>query len=173
MIQTIQHSAELKSIATNNAAANKIGFWSAILSIVFAAGYDIAQLFSWLKFVTFPADQFWLFLPSLFLAPAFLIVIISLHITAGQREKIWTAIGVAFAIIYCAFATMNYFIQLTVVVPALARGEINETNLLVFKQGSFMFAIDCLGYFLHEPLHVICRIRLPRKPTKVYMCGCW
>ncbi len=126
---------------------SKIGFWSAILSIVFAAGYDIAQLLSWFKVIDYPKDQFWLFLPSLFLAPAFLITIICLHYCVEKEMKIWTAIGVAFAIIYSSFATLNYFVELTVVIPPLVKGEINETNMLVFKPGSFMFAIDCLGYF--------------------------
>lgn len=124
-----------------------IGFRAAIISFIFAAGYDIAQLLTWLHVLQHPHELFWLFLPSLFLAPAFLIVITCLHFTASDQEKIWTAIGLCFSVVYCAFATTNYFTQLTVVVPALVNGEINETYPLAFKQGSFMFAIDCLGYF--------------------------
>jgi len=97
--------------------------------------------------MAYPKDQFWLFLPSLFLAPAFLITMISLHYSSQKEAKIWTAIGVAFAVIYCSFATLNYFVQLTVVIPPLVKGKIDETNMLAFKPGSFMFGIDCLGYF--------------------------
>ncbi|MFI5140429.1 MAG: hypothetical protein ACHQIM_21595 [Sphingobacteriales bacterium] len=124
-----------------------VGFWSAILAFIFALGYDIAQLFSWLNILHHPHEMFWLFFPSLFLAPSFLIVIVCLHYIAAEQKKVWTMIGLCFAIVYCAFATMNYFIQLTVVVPAVLKGEINESHVLFFKQGSFMFAIDCLGYF--------------------------
>ncbi|MDB4905133.1 MAG: hypothetical protein JWQ63_4414 [Mucilaginibacter sp.] len=131
----------------NNISINKIGFWSAVFAFIFAAGYDIAQLLSWTHFLQHPHELFWVFLPSLFLAPAFLIVMISLHFMASDQERIWTAIGLCFAVIYCAFATMNYFTQLTVMVPALLKGEINESHVLAFKQGTFMFAIDCLGYF--------------------------
>jgi hypothetical protein len=132
---------------TTKTKHDQIGFWAAIAAMIFAIGYSVAQLLSWLQILQHPHELFWLFLPSLFLAPAFLIVMICLHFTVPEQGKIWTAIGLSFATIYCAFATMNYFAQLTVVVPALVKGEINETHVLAFKQGTFMFAIDCLGYF--------------------------
>jgi len=126
---------------------NRTGFWSAILSLTFAIGYAVAQLLSWINILQHPHELFWLFLPSLFLAPAFLVLMICLHYTVADHAKIWTAIAISFGVIYCAFATVNYFTQLTVVVPALEKGEISESYPLIFKQGAFMFAIDCLGYF--------------------------
>ena len=124
-----------------------IGFWSAALSCLFAIGYSIPQLLSSFQILQHPHDLFWLFLPSLFLAPAFLVTTISLHYTASEEYRIYTAIGIAFAIVYCSFATLVYFTQLTVVIPPLLRGEIDKTHVLAFKSRSFLMAIDCIGYF--------------------------
>jgi hypothetical protein len=100
-----------------------LGYWSSIASLVFAWGYSAAQLLSWLKVISYPHDLFWLFLPSLFLAPSFLVAIICLYHKVQEELKIWSAIGVAFAIIYCAFATLTYFTQLGSVVPGIIRGK--------------------------------------------------
>lgn len=123
------------------------GFWAAILSALLGMGYCIAQLLAWLNILPHPHELFWVFLPSLFLAPAFLITMVCLHYTAPVGMRMWTTLGVAFGVIYCTFATLNYFVQLTVVAPALTRGKIDESYVLIFKQGSFLFAMDCLGYF--------------------------
>lgn len=124
-----------------------MGFWAAISSAIFGLGYCIAQLLSWVNILPHPHELFWVFLPSLFLAPAFLITMVCLHYEAPAAGRIWTALGLTFSVIYCTFATLNYFTQLTVVVPAQIRGTIDESYVLIFKQGSFLFAMDCLGYF--------------------------
>lgn len=126
---------------------NLTGFWCAILSLILALCYCMAQLLSWLNMLRHPHELFWVFLPSLFLAPAYLMTMLCLHYAAPAERRLWTAMGAAFGIIYCAFATLNYFSQLTVVVPALLQGSIDESYVLIFKQGSFPFAMDCLGYF--------------------------
>jgi hypothetical protein len=124
-----------------------IGFRSAILSLVFAAGYSIPQILSALKLIPHPQDLFWLFLPSLFLAPAFLLTVICLHYSVTPSLKIWTAIASSFAILYCMAVTIVYFTQLTVVLPAQLKGEINQAHVLIFEPRTFLMAVDCLGYF--------------------------
>ena len=131
----------------NNLTINKIGFWSAALAVIFGFGYCIPQILSELKVLPHPQDLFWLFLPSLFLAPVFLIAMISLHYTADTGLKIWTSIGVAFAILYCADVSIVYFTQLSVVVPAQLQGQVNEKRVLLFDIKTFLMAVDCLGYF--------------------------
>jgi hypothetical protein len=126
---------------------NTIGYWSSVLALVFAIGYCIPQLLSSFNVLSHPSDLFWLFLPSLFLAPSFLVAVICLHYSIPPDERIWTTIGIAFAIVYCAFATLVYFTQLTVVIPDLLNSKIDETHVLAFKSRSFLMAVDCLGYF--------------------------
>ncbi|PWT77599.1 MAG: hypothetical protein C5B59_03770 [Bacteroidetes bacterium] len=126
---------------------HRVGQWSAMLSFIFALAYSVPQIFSELKWIPHPQDLFWLFAPSLLLAPAFMVTMICLHYGANEDEKIWTAIGVAFAILYCADVTLVYFSQLSVVLPRLIRSEINEDYVLAFRAKTFLMAIDCLGYF--------------------------
>src|SRR6478672_5958359 len=111
-----------------------IGAWSSMLALLFGFGYSIPQILSSAKLIPHPQDLFWLFLPSLLLAPAFLIVMICLHYTADASLKIWTAIGAAFGILYCANVTLVYFTQLTVVLPAQLNGGINEKQVLLFDR---------------------------------------
>jgi hypothetical protein len=131
----------------NRSPVNKTGFWSATLSVLFAMGYSVPQILSEIKIIPHPQYLFWLFLPSLFLAPAFLITMICLHYSADKNLQVWTAIGAAFALLYCADVSMVYFTQLTVVVPAQLKGQINEKEVLLFDRKTFLMAVDCLGYF--------------------------
>jgi len=125
----------------------RIGAWSSLLSLLFALGYCIPQILSEAKLLPHPQDLFWLFLPSLFLAPVFLVTMICLDFSADKTQKIWTTIGWAFAAVYCVMATFVYFTQLTVVVPQQLKGEIDEKHVLIFDRQTFLMAIDCLGYF--------------------------
>ena len=131
----------------HSSSINRMGFITAILSVIFGFGYTIAQILSTAQIIPYPQDLFWLFLPSLFLAPSFLIAIICLHYAASASLKIWTNIGLAFAILYCTDVSMVYFTQLTVIVPAQLKGQIDEKSVLLFNPKTFLMAVDCLGYF--------------------------
>lgn len=124
-----------------------LGYWSAILSVIFALGYSVAQLLSTFKIIPHPQDLFWLFLPSLFLAPAFLLTMISLHYSISGSLKIWTAAGCAFAILYTICASIVYFTQLTVVLPKELKGQVDANYVLIFETKTFLMAVDCIGYF--------------------------
>ncbi len=128
-------------------STNKIGFWAAVLSVFFGLAYSVPQLLSTAKVLPHPQDLFWLFLPSLFLAPVFLITMICLHYAATASLRIWTAIGMSFAVLYCADVTMVYFTQLTVVIPTELKGDLHEKQVLLFDKQTFLTAVDCLGYF--------------------------
>jgi hypothetical protein len=127
--------------------ARRIGYWSAWSATFFACGYSVAQLFSTAGILPHPKDLFWLFLPSLFLAPAFLLTMVCLDYVVNAEQKIWTAIGITFATVYTVCICIVYFSQLTVVIPSLLQGAIDETHLLAFVRKSFLMAVDCLGYF--------------------------
>ncbi len=125
----------------------QIGYWSSMLSLIFAIAYSIPQLLSAAKLIPHPQDLYWLFVPSLFLAPSFLIAMICLHYKANINKRLFTAIGVAFAILYCANVSLVYFSQLTVVLPAQLKNDVSEKQVLLFDRRTFLIAVDCLGYF--------------------------
>jgi hypothetical protein len=125
---------------------NDTGKWSSLLAAVFAIGYSVPQLLSVAGLIPFPTDLVWFFVPSLLLAPSFLIAMICLHYKTAPDKKIWTAIAVAFAIVYCCIASSIYFAQLSVVVPGMFAGTVNETHVFYFNGKTVMVAVDTLGY---------------------------
>jgi hypothetical protein len=84
--------------------------------------------------------------PSLLLPIAFVILIVTIHSHASEQSKVWAHIAVAFAAIYATLVSIVYFVELTVVVPRTLLGEADQIGLLAFGYGTFMFAIDILGY---------------------------
>jgi len=127
--------------------SNSIGWWSAIFAGGFGIVYSVFQILSTLKLIPHPRDMFWLFTPSLLLAPAFLVAMICLHYYANNKVKLYTAVAVAFAILYCADVSLVYFTQLFVILPAQLNNQIAEKQVLLFDRKTFLEAIDCLGYF--------------------------
>ena len=72
---------------------------------------------------------------------------ICLDFSVGRNLKIWATIGWAFAAIYCTMITIVYFTQLTVVLPAQMKGEVDNKQVLLFDRRTFLMAVDCMGYF--------------------------
>jgi hypothetical protein len=124
-----------------------IGSWAAVFSAGLGIAYSVPQILSAVNLIPHPQDLYWLFTPSLLLAPAFLVTMICLHYAADSAFKLLTAIGVAFAVLYAADVTIVYFTQLTMVLPAQLENEVNEKQVLLFDRRTFLMAIDCLGYF--------------------------
>ena len=54
-------------------------------------------------------------IPSLVLAPTFIVLMVSIHYYAAQEKRIWSQLGMAFAVVYAVMASLNYIMQLTVV----------------------------------------------------------
>lgn len=127
----------------------RLGFWSATLSGIFAVTYvvgEVAHQLGMLGTANSPESLVARMAPSLLLPIAFVILIAAIHACACERRRIWTTIALAFATIYAALVGIVYFVQLTVVAPRIAAGEVDQVALLAFEFGSFMFAIDILGY---------------------------
>lgn len=130
-----------------NSAISKLGFWSAILSAFFSAGFMLAAIADFLKMLNPPWNTILPILPSLLLAPSFLIMLICLNQSLPDSKKVWSQIGVSFATLYMAFISIVYITWLLVVLPHEMKGKASEVALLRFTPGSMMQAIDGLGYF--------------------------
>jgi hypothetical protein len=134
----------------------KIGFWSAALSALFSISYCIAQLAEWLGWLgskggpenaSTALGLIILLTPSLFLGLSFSVLMVSIHYYAAKKNKIWSHIALVFASIYATLISINYFVQLTLVVPHLAQGYVNHIQFLLFIPfDSFLYSVDILGY---------------------------
>jgi hypothetical protein len=85
--------------------------------------------------------------PSLFLGSAFLLLLVSVHQVAPPAKRVWSHAAVAFGTVYAVLISLNYFVQLTLVAPRLARGQVHGIEAFLFVPfDSFLYAVDILGY---------------------------
>lgn len=137
-------------------SAQKLGYWSAIACTGLSLTYIAFQLLEWLGVLgseggpdsaSTPVGIALLLTPSLLLGASFLLMMSSLHQRTPEPRRVWSYAGVAFATAYAVLTGMVYFIQLTLVVPRMAAGELEGIEFLVFTPfDSFLYAVDILGY---------------------------
>lgn len=136
--------------------ARKVGFWSAVLASVFSITYVIGQILEWFGLLgsnggpessSTVLGLIVLLTPSLFLGTAFAVLMVSVHYYAPADRKIWSHLGIVFASIYAVLISINYYVQLTLVVPRMLRGDIENIRFLLFVPfDSFLYSVDILGY---------------------------
>jgi hypothetical protein len=155
-------------IETTNSArkgAYRLGFWSAILTAVlavaaFAAGITTPArsgpfctkaciAYPYTHVAAFiPGDYIWLY-PGLLLALIFVVLMGCIHSHASNDKKVFSQIGLAFALAYAVVIISDYFVQFTVVIPSLISGE--TAGLALFTQynphGIFI-ALEGIGYLM-------------------------
>jgi hypothetical protein len=134
----------------------KLGYWSAVLASVFSLTYIIFQFAEWFGLLgsaggpessSTPLGLIVLLTPSLFLGTAFLIMMVAIHYYAPVEKKIWSHTGLVFATVYTVLISINYYVQLTLIVPHLIKGETESVKLLLFVPfDSFLYSVDILGY---------------------------
>jgi len=75
------------------------------------------------------------------------VLTVAVHQLAPIDRRVWSLTAVAFATIYAALISINYFVQLTWILPRLARGHTAGVEDFLFKPfDSFLYAVDILGY---------------------------
>lgn len=129
---------------------------SAVLATTFSLTYVVGQLAEWAGWMgsgggaDSPSTPFGLFVlltPSLFLGSSFLVLMVAIHQATPADRKVWSQSALAFATIYAALISINYYVQLSWVMPRLARGEIEGMEAFLFTPfDSFLYAVDILGY---------------------------
>jgi hypothetical protein len=133
-----------------------VGFWSAVLATMLSIMYDIGQIAEWLGLMgstggaesaSTPLGLAVLLTPSLFLGSSFLVLVVSIHQLASPDRRIWSHLAVVFGTAYAVLISINYFVQLTWVMPRLAAGRTQGIEQFLFTPfDSFLYAVDILGY---------------------------
>ena len=127
-------------------SVTRLGFWSAVLTGLFSIGFITPQIIFMFFFT--PAKYWeltWLMAPSLFLAPSFVVLMVSIHQFVRDERKIWSLTGLSFAIVNAVLVCIAYYVQFGVAIPHMIRGQTEDIAVLIFEHGSFLFAIDVLG----------------------------
>lgn len=133
-----------------------VGFWSAVAATVCSVTYVVAQLAEWAGWMgsgggahnlSTPLGIVVLLTPSLLLGPSFLVLMVSLHHSVPPERRLWSHVAVTFATIYTTLIAINYYVQLTWVMPRLAAGRTAGIEVFLFTPfDSFLYAVDILGY---------------------------
>ena len=94
----------------------------------------------------YPRDYIWMYL-AIFQLFTFTIFVVSLHYLASNEKKIFSSLGVAFALISVTVLLADYFMQFAVIPISMMKGETEGIALLSQYNGRGIFiALEELGY---------------------------
>jgi hypothetical protein len=138
---------------------NRIGFWSAVVIALLVFFIDAGMILSTILFPmtkitsieayasSFNSLQMLPFIPSLLLAPMFVIMMLCIHHFASDDKKVLSQLGFSFAVICATVLSIHYYIQLTFVQQGLLNNE--TAGLWQFaapNPHSFFWTFAALGY---------------------------
>ena len=112
----------------------QLGFWSAITSTSLVLVAGITATASIQPFAT---------IIGFLLTSSFLVLMACVHSHAPEDRKVFSLVGLSFAVIYATLISVNYFIQLTFVNQHIFDVSIFEMT----NPQSMMWVIEVLGYF--------------------------
>ena len=128
-------------------AVTRLGVWSALVTTGSTIAFTAAAILTETRLLPPPWDAVLPLAPSLLLAPSFLAMLVCANAVVPRDRRIWTQLGVAFALVYVPLCSAAYIVELFVVVPRVLRGAGEETALLTIVRSDSVFnAIDGLGY---------------------------
>ena len=144
-------------------SASRLGFWMAVVTVVVVAAFAVVAIATPARSGPFcvnacvgypyvdvaqyvPGDYLWL-LPGILLAPIFVVLMACIHAYAAEPKKIYSRIGLLFALVYAVVILVDYLLQLTVVVPSLQAGETDGLSLFTqYDPHGLFIALESLGY---------------------------
>ena len=158
-------------------AVRTVGFWSAVSATACAIIYDAGQIAEWLGWLgsrggpessSTPLGIVVLLTPSLVLGSSFLVLCVAIDRAADPDLRVWSQAALAFATIYAALISINYYVQLAWVGPRLAAGRIPGMEPFLFVPfDSFLYAADILGYsFMSLATLFAAMVFKPRGPER-------
>ena len=138
-------------------AVSRLGFGSAIVATLCSIGYGITLVITmvsmmatasepatgWSGIESFVASwqpvQMLSLIPSLLLAPTFIILMVSIHYYAAPEKKIWSHLGITFTLVYAVMASVNYILQLTGVRLSILSNETDGLAMFVMGNSHSLF----------------------------------
>lgn len=151
------------SISGGRSAVLQVGYWSALLTATAAVAclalgvttpprsgpycrgdcvtypYTDAAAFV-------PRDYLWMY-PALLLALVFVVLAVSIHDSVPRGRRVFSRIGVCFAVIGAGVLVVDYAIQLTVMQPALLSGETAGLSpLSQYNPHGVFIGLENIGY---------------------------
>lgn len=157
----------MKTQAEGSPANNalRLGFYTSILTAILTAiTFGIAVLtppisgpncregcveYPYLDIASrFPRDYIWM-VPAIVLVLLFVVLMVCIHYYAPQEAKVFSHIGLAFALISALLLVGDYFVQVSVIQPSLENGETDGIALLSqYNPHGLFIALEDIGYLM-------------------------
>lgn len=145
--------------------ANLLGFYAAIITTVVTAvtfgiaiftpplsgPFCVGSCFNYPYTDTvsrFPRDFIWMYF-AILLTLIYVVLMVCIHYYASKEKKIFSQIGLSFALISATVLIIDYFIQISVIQPSLVNGETDGIAILTqFNPHGIFIALEEIGYLM-------------------------
>jgi hypothetical protein len=124
----------------------KIGFLSGLIAFTSTIAFTIAQISQLLGVLRYPLDEILIHGFSLCIVIPFFLEMLALHHIAPTERKFWSHAALIFTVLYVAFVTANYVVQLATVIPMTLQGRSDEIVMLKQTPHSLFWDFDAIGY---------------------------
>ncbi|HVQ01740.1 MAG TPA: hypothetical protein VMT57_09545 [Candidatus Thermoplasmatota archaeon] len=141
-----------------NPTVIKLGFWSAVLTAAFAAAFFAVGMFgsSYTENIQAPyvltairPVDYAVWAPGFLLALTFIVLVACIHRLAPHDKKVFSQIGLSFAVIYAGLIVADYFLQWTVILPSIVSNETEALSLFsMYNPHGIFIAFESLGYLI-------------------------
>jgi hypothetical protein len=125
---------------------SRIGFRAGLAAFAATVAYDVVQVLQLVGVLHFPLDEILIFGTSLCIVLPFVFEILAFHHTSAVEKRFWTHAALVFTTLYAVFATANYVVQLTTVIPAKLRGAADAVRVLEQTPHSLCWDFDAIAY---------------------------
>ena len=126
----------------------RLGFWAVLMSLAATVGYCAAEIMHFIGRLDAPLYDILVYGFSIFIATPFVIAMTAMHYTVAEPKHVWTHSALMVAGMYAVLVSLVYAIELTVTIPAQMQGSEVQVQFLLYKEHTFLAAIDGLGYVL-------------------------
>jgi hypothetical protein len=124
----------------------KIGFWSGLIAFTSTVAFTVSQMLQLFGVLSYPLDEILIYGFSLCIVIPFLLEMLALHHITPTEKKFWSHAALIFTVLYVAFVTANYVVQLATVIPMTIQGASDEVLMLKQTPHSLFWDFDAIGY---------------------------
>ena len=156
------------NVSDNNSEqtiSNSVGFYTAIFTVIMTVitfGFAITAIpisgancgnlcvdYPYLNTLSqFPKDYLWMPL-AIILTLSYWVLMVSIHVYASNQRKIFSQIGLSFALLATMVLVGDYFVQFSVVPISLMSGETEGITMLTqYNAHGVFIVLEELGYLL-------------------------
>ena len=158
-------TTQVSDNGSEHTISHQVGFYTAIFTVfmtVVTFGFAITAIpisgancgdlcieYPYLNTLSqFPKDYLWMPL-AIILTLSYLVLMVSIHVYASNQRKIFSQIGLSFALLATMVLVGDYFVQFSVVPISLMSGETEGITMLTqYNAHGVFIVLEELGYLL-------------------------